>query len=100
MSKVPDARRTAIARELLPYGLYWTEVGSEFEWKAVRRLARAIGRRHGIRVHSRLVPPHQEQDWPRRLALWNPDFEVTEADMRRAALAMDAFLQGDLTPRR
>ena len=76
------------------YGWYSVEVASEFEAKNVRRLARAIGKNLGIRVHSGLAQKRQDAaPWPRVLHLWNPDVVVSEADMREAALAMDAFLR-------
>ena len=85
--------RQRLHRELSLSAQCLVDVGSEFEWKAVRRLARAVGRSHGMRVHSHLIRHRHGKDWPRVLAVWNPDYVATEAELRSAALAMDAWLQ-------
>ena len=72
------------------------EVDSEFRWRNVRRLARAIGRQHGLRVHSHLLASRSGEPWPRSLALWDESREITAADRNRAALAMDAWLRSAL----
>jgi hypothetical protein len=88
---VPNDRRTRLRHDLLLRGFVSVEVGSEFEAKGLRSLARMIGKKHRIRVHSHLGPRESDTEWPRTLHLWNPDQEVTQADLRQAANAMDAL---------
>ena len=88
---VPNDRRSRLRRDLLLRGYVSVEVSSEFETKGLRSLARMIGKKHRIRVHSHLGPRSSDAEWPRPLHLWNPDQEATGADLRQAANAMDAL---------
>ncbi len=94
-----ESRRDTLNQELMLSGWCVTDVASEFDWKNVRRLARAIAKRHGIRVHTHLAQSKGETDWPRPFFVWDPDRKPSEADHRRAAMALDAFLRRGLPPR-
>ncbi len=87
--------RAYLRRELAEMGWCDVEVASEFEWKAARRLARAVGRTQGFRVHSRLHRRAVPTDWPRTLTVWDPEMQADAADLRRAALALGVFDDGD-----
>ena len=80
-----------IREELVRTGYCDVTVGSEFEWKAKRRLARAIGTTLGMRVHSWLRPAKGRDEWPRLLWIWDPDMEVDPYEVRKQALAHGAF---------
>ena len=92
----PNDRITRLRGDLLLRGYVSLEVGSEFETKSLRGLARTIGKKHRIRVHSHLGPRSSNTGWPRTLHLWNPDQEVTEVGLRQAANAMDDLFGGVL----
>jgi hypothetical protein len=83
--------RAFMRTELIHTGYCDVTVGSEFEWKATRRLARAVGKTVGMRVHSHLRPPSRRREWPRLLWIWDPDMEVDPRDLRKQAFARGAW---------
>jgi uncharacterized protein YraI len=84
--------RTHLRRELRDMGWCDVEVGSEFAWKATRRLARAVARSDGFAVRSHLHQASASAAWPRVLTIWDPEMQADPSELRRAASAHGLFL--------
>ena len=83
--------REFLHRELIQTGYCDVVVVSEFEWKATRRLARAVGKTLGMRVLSQIRRTREPTGWPRVLTVWDPDMEVDLRELMKAALAHGAL---------
>src|SRR5690349_849300 len=92
---IADEVRRRIAEDPRAPALLF-EAGSEFELRAIRRIVRAVAKQQGLRMLSMRVgaygKPPGNDGYPCGVFFWNPDYEPTEADRRRAALAIDQFL--------
>ena len=83
--------RAFLHRALVETGYCDVVVGSEFEWKATRRLARAVGKTLGMRILSQLRRTREASGWPRVLTVWDPAMEVDPRELMKAVLAHGAL---------